>query len=410
MSEEKSSAPQNCIVKKTLSLLPWAAGGAAVFILLMELLVFPAILQSVPLKFRGALPYALRPLVELSKNAAVPKDYIAIFGDSYSFGEGDWIIDSDKSTNPKHGPADILHDATGENFISFGQSGKGSLIYLASAPANFYRFYQKTWKYRLGKPKAIAVFFYEGNDFNNNLEDIILRFQPKYDLQRVMEPAYFREFIEKEVIPIHPAYEEVRRFGLGGQFVFTNWLLRILRGQYPHDIHMAPLTKAWKGVTFANIGGQNVPLPNELEGPGMEISDQNIILPLYVFEQSLAYLSSMFPGIKIIVFYVPSPLTSYTLTSEFAANRSYTGRGEASFKTEDIRRRSDFGAKMIETIATTQGHGFVDTRPAMLKASSQAYVHGPKDWDHYNRYGIEALGEAVRQGMVRYGFIADGRR
>lgn len=405
-SDNRSSdgSPKNS-AKRAAVLVCSLMTGFFVLLAAMELIIFPRMLTSLPLKFRGALPHALKPLAEVSKNGAVPKDYIAIFGDSYAFGEGDWIIDSNKWTNPRHGVADLLHERTGQNFISFGQSAKGSLIYLASAPKNFYDFYKKTLAYRLGKPKAIAVFFYEGNDLNNNLEDILLRFQPKYDLQRMMDPAYFRKFIEQEIIPIHAAHKEVKSFGLGDQFVFVQYLFRVLTGRYDKNIHMAPLSKPWKAVTFVQSGGYNVTVPNELEGPGMEIADQNVILPLYVFEQSLAYFRTLFPDTKIAVFYVPSPLTSYELTSELAATRSYTGRGEAEFKTADIRRRSDFVAGLVEKIAVNQGHAFVDARPALLKASSQGYVHGPKDWDHLNRRGYEALADVLQGSFESLGFF-----
>lgn len=407
MSPESGSSGKasSSFAKRTFYFILTVLAGIFVLLAVMEFVVFPRVLTSLPLKFRGALPYALKPLAEVSKNGAVPEDYIAIFGDSYAFGEGDWIIDSNKWTNPRHGVADLLHERTGQNFISFGQSAKGSLIYLASAPKNFYDFYKKTLAYRLEKPKAIAVFFYEGNDLNNNLEDILLRFQPKYDLQRMMDPAYFRKFIEQEIIPIHAANSEVKNFSLGDQFVFLHYLFRVLTGDYDKNIHMAPLSKPWKAVTFVQSGGHNVTLPNELEGPGMEIADQNVILPLYVFEQSLAYFRTLFPDTKIAVFYVPSPLTSYELTSELAATRSYTGRGEADFKTEDIRRRSDFVAGLVEKIAVTQGHAFVDARPALRKASSQGYVHGPKDWDHLNQRGYEALADVLQESFERLGFF-----
>lgn len=407
MSEEKKPHDQSssCAVRRGLRFAAFTAAGLLVLLLVIELFVFPKMLTSVPLKFRRALPVALWPLTEVSKDSAVPKDYVAIFGDSYAFGEGDWIITSNKWTNPPHGVADLLHERTGKNFISFGQSAKGSLICLGNAPRNHFDFYKKTLAYRLGKPRSIAVFFYEGNDLNNNLEDILIRYQPKFDLQRILEPAYFRQFIEQEMIKLHPAYPEVKNFSLADHFVFTRFLARVFAKKYDANIHMAPIRKPWKGVTFANVGGQSVPLPNELEGPGMEISDQNVILPLYVFEQSLAYLTSMFPDVKIVVFYVPSPLTSYELTSEYAATRSYTGRGEANFKTADIKRRSDFAAGIIEKIAATQGHAFVDARPALLQASSQEFIHGPIDWDHLNRRGYEALAEIVYASLARLGLI-----
>lgn len=66
----------------------------------LELLVFPYALPFTPLKLHFAIKEPVRILAQSSKQSAVPEEYIALFGDSYSQGYGDWLLDADPNKNP----------------------------------------------------------------------------------------------------------------------------------------------------------------------------------------------------------------------------------------------------------------------------------------------------------------------
>ena len=53
--------------------------------------------------------------------------------------------------------------------------------------------------------------------------------------------------------------------------------------------------------------------------------------------------------------------------------------------------------------ATTIRHnaGFLDLRAVFRAASAHEMLHGPRDFKHFNRKGMELLGQAVAEGINR---------
>lgn len=64
-------------------------------------------------------------------------------------------------------------------------------------------------------------------------------------------------------------------------------------------------------------------------------------------------------------------------------------------------------AARIRAIAGKNGLDFIDTLPGLRAAASQALIHGPRDWDHFNKVGYEAFARAIVQGLPA-GFRAPG--
>lgn len=179
-----------------LILLSLTAGYAG-----LEYILFPRLLDHVPLKLHFAVKEEIRVLVQSSKDHVVPEQYIALFGDSYSQGYGDWLLDADPNANPPYHSAHVLHDLTGRDVITFGKSGSGSLSGLVGHPIRWLDYIRSSRLSPLPDPKEILVYFYEGNDLNDNLEDLRTRYIDRnYDPGKVYDTAYFRAFIETEVV------------------------------------------------------------------------------------------------------------------------------------------------------------------------------------------------------------------
>ena len=53
--------------------------------------LFPKILVKLPLRLYGSIDKNLRILAQSSKKSTLPHEYIAIVGDSYAVGAGDWL-------------------------------------------------------------------------------------------------------------------------------------------------------------------------------------------------------------------------------------------------------------------------------------------------------------------------------
>ena len=74
-----------------------AFGSLAMTYTALELLI-PYFRNHIPLTMYNALATEIRVLGQTSKVSVVPKDYIALVGDSYAQGRGDWLKNTIKNT------------------------------------------------------------------------------------------------------------------------------------------------------------------------------------------------------------------------------------------------------------------------------------------------------------------------
>lgn len=69
------------------------------------------------------------------------------------------------------------------------------------------------------------------------------------------------------------------------------------------------------------------------------------------------------------------------------------------YAVSEIYRKSDELCDQVALVASRLGSSFLDLRPyARLQAKGNP-LHGPKDWNHFNRLGYEALGKAVAERL-----------
>ncbi len=152
--------------------LTLAFGSLCLTYLTLELIV-PHILNHVPLTMYNALENKIRVLGQSSKSSVIPKNYIALVGDSYAQGQGDWLKKMIRSnryrgTNPDYHSGHIIYRRTGTDVITYGMGGAGSIKGLITAPIISHLYINSLWPYTLDQPKRILIYFYEGNDFIDN--------------------------------------------------------------------------------------------------------------------------------------------------------------------------------------------------------------------------------------------------
>src|ERR1051325_2042035 len=104
---------------------------------------------------------------QTSKAGTVPHDYIALLGDSYAEGQGDGLLaaggDREKFAHSAH----VLNRLTGRDVVSLGLGGAGSVQAMVRQPARILN--GDCFLYpRLDRPRQILVYFYEGNDLEEN--------------------------------------------------------------------------------------------------------------------------------------------------------------------------------------------------------------------------------------------------
>ncbi len=125
------------------------------------------------MRLYGLVDKDLRILAQSSKNNLLPKGYIALTGDSYAIGAGDWLNEVRKSNvfgSPDYSPAHLIFKKTGIDVVSFGRAGAGSFDGIWSEPVSQFLYINSVRDYGLSPPKYLLIFFYEGNDVYDNIQ------------------------------------------------------------------------------------------------------------------------------------------------------------------------------------------------------------------------------------------------
>src|SRR6266446_4565908 len=107
-----------------LNLLLAVASTACAYAII-ELLFFRLFLPYLSLNLMIHLPDTAGVLVQNSKSGFVPHDYVALLGDSYAEGVGDWLWQAHANRAKPYHSANVIHEATGGDVVSFGRAGAG---------------------------------------------------------------------------------------------------------------------------------------------------------------------------------------------------------------------------------------------------------------------------------------------
>jgi hypothetical protein len=141
------------------------------------------------------------------------------------------------------------------------------------------------------------------------------------------------------------------------------------------------------------VGGRTIAVP-DLQAPGLHLGVEEIALAAYVFEEALLYLKRHFSNSAVRVVYVPSPLECYQIASPEVDTEAYEGR-RSRYRVEALEHHHRLAVTAVQNATERNGLAFVDATPYLKSASRTGLVHGPRDWQHFNRAGYEALARAV---------------
>jgi hypothetical protein len=349
-------------------------------------------LRYVPLRLQEELPPDVRVFAQSSKSGVVPRDPVVLLGDSYAQGLGDWLLDADPDRNGPFASAHIIHALTARDVITLGQSGAGSPEGMAALPAIAYARTRDAWYLRLPRPSVAVVYFFEGNDLNNNM-----RF-----LQRRVESADAADLAGRidRALAAYPAALSADDTDWRRHFPLLRLSVQLAQRFYvertAHPQTRAPAQASRLGQpNIAEVAGHVVDLPDGLQSPALELTPAEIDRSVLVFERSLVYLRKLLGDAPILIAYVPSPLSSYRLLGTEVSIEQYLGDRGGRYPRERVAQYSDVICGLIRAAAVRNGAGFLDLRPALRAASARDVVHGPRDFKHFNRKGMEALGQAI---------------
>lgn len=368
--------------------------------MLLEWLIERYFISQTPLKFYFALSDGVRILAQSSKRGRLPENYIALAGDSYAQGKGDWLLEADPNRNSPFHSAHLLQQRTGQDVITFGKGASGSVRGLVMEPIAKFQFLRQHVDSALQPPQRLLAYFYAGNDLTDNLEQLSLARAAGQGPADLYDDAAMEAFLQQQL-------SQRRNAGPYG-FLPSNhgWLLKatfkVLANQagQEQDRDVAPAGVRYSGtVSRAQVDGRIVTLPDGLQGPGLELSERQVQDMVRVYQASLAYLRRFFAGSAVTAVYIPSTLETYDIVSPEA---SYVQRLPGSSlpplqrATPDaLRRRSDALCRQVRDASLAAGAAFIDARPALRAAARQTLIHGPRDWNHLNQAGYQALANAI---------------
>ena len=348
---------------------------------LVEVLVLPRLIKSPPLKLQRGFTHTMQILTQSSKEGLLPEDYILLLGDSYARGYGDWLDTADKSANDPYHSAHVLHELMDRDVLSFGKGGAGSIMGTVITPGRQFKVLQQRG---LTPPQAVLVYFYEGNDFWDNLRYLRRHFDHRYDRARVLEDDYFDAFLQDEYrhqVDSPVIAERILTFG------YVKGLWRSLFGEEN--------SPAIPGETNrVLIDGEPLAIPDEVQSPVLEFDEQELRIAAHVADRSLRLLKTIFPDADIHLVYIPAPLSIYELASETVSVQTYLRRASVY----PAGKVTEFSDKIRAEMGETARHyqvGFLDPTDLLRAAARQRAIHGPGDWKHFNEAGYRILGRAI---------------
>jgi hypothetical protein len=356
------------------------------------------VLGSLFLRFAPGLMPVLSSQVPMAANLwwqpAAPdpssNDYLALLGDSYAEGVGDWKAEQVDFTSPSHS-ADVMHRLTGRNILSYGRRGAGSAEGLVRLPALALGAGECFFFPSLREPQEVVYYFYEGNDLEDNIEFMNKRLGLSVGDTGVRNASI--KFLNQNWGT--PGRKPcLLYFGKSIKTLIKTARKTILPrlGVNIDETETSPATNR------ALISGKVMDLPASLQGPGLDLDEQSITAAFEVFEVSLMWLQQALPDIKITVIHLPSVLSTYRLfgPSVTVEVPDHSSTVHSSIK---VASRSDEICRRLHDITLGSGADFFDARPAMRELGTQEIIHGPRDWTHFNRVGYTRLGEAVAAAL-----------
>jgi len=369
-------------VKSALANSALVLVSLAVTYLAASFVIFRFLLPHLSLNLHPHFPDIAEVFAQTSKAGITPHEYIALLGDSYAEGQGDGLLDANGDRATFEHSAHVLHRLTGRDVVSLGLGGAGSAQAMVRQPARILN--GNCFLYpHLDPPRQIVVYFYEGNDLDEN---------GFIATTLAARSAVTRETLARDVAERYAAPPKLRCFTDLGETTF----------KMAHFV----LTNAESFETLRKPSARNKVLAGgvphaapALQKPPAELDPRALEAALTVFDVSLEWLKRNFPA-PVTVVYLPSPAAIYRHgdTSVDVYTRWPLNEVQA-MPAADIDAASQRTCEQVRTLTLARGARFIDMRPLLRAAAARAVIHGPRDWNHFNAAGYRVLGETLARSL-----------
>ena len=367
------------VVKRTLANLALLSASIVVTYVVLEVVFFRLLLPHLPLTFRPFLPDRADFFLQISKSQDVPKDYIALVGNSYAQGMGDWLMsEGGKGAKPSHS-ADVIYSILDRDVVSFGRAAAGSaeamVLRVTRILGDRYCFLFPA----IETPKQFFIYFYEGNDIDDNVKLLQHYIKPGGADIRPQIDA----FIDKQ-------YGFVSFWRCHGHLGDTVWKTIQFHIQYGLNPDLTYHVGAVPPINRIIINSRPTNA-RELNVPSLALDETQLAQGYVVYERALTWLRRHYPQVPATVVYIPAPSSIYRFAgTNVVSDEIYdpsepqvpghphlsTGR---RFPAAADCRNSQTICEHIRAITMAQSVGFMDTRPALRAAAAKQALHGPRD-------------------------------
>ena len=370
-----------------------AAVSLAVTYLVIQFVFFRFLLADVPPNLRPYLSDRARVFAQTSAAHEIPRDYVALLGDSYGEGVGDWMLAAGGEKKRPFSSADVIHAQTGRDIVSFARAGASSADAMVLRVAHALRGGDCYAFPSVEAPKRFVVYFYEGNDLDDNntlIESAALQRGPGL-------AAATDAFFDHD-------YGVASRWQCYGHLAeMVDRMARFVIRQHFRPKFFIDLPAS---QNRALVAGTPTAVP-ELQVPSMALDETAIADGLTVFDRALAWLRRNYPAAPVTVIYIPSPAAIYRHAVPEVVGRDIYDldaarklgravlRDSLAFPVPQVYARSQRICEGIRAASLKNDAGFVDTRPELRAAGARQTVHGPRDWRHVNETGYRIIGGLV---------------
>ena len=250
--------------------------------------------------------------------------------------------------------------------------------------------------------------------------DTLWLFKRKYNINQLHDPNYFRTFISDSYLK-NNSFEKTKHWQ--ENFLFAKFVSSLIpkiwkQIQFKKNKKFDETLQAEKSFIKPNkilVGDKEINIPKTVQGPpfiGLPESDvlanikkEDLDYSIYIFEQSLRLISTLFKESKIRVVYIPAPLSIYQIVSPSVTYDHWTVNLETfekpyfSVKSSLIKSQSYFLCKKLESAVRKFGFEFLDAKQSLKNTAINHLIHGPKDWAHFNKKGYEALLNGIMEAF-----------
>lgn len=384
---------------------------SVVWYVLYALLIFIVIEWSLP---RWIMPYlppftaslfdepeGVWPLMQTSKKHGVAgESYWALLGDSYAKGMGDGQIDALAMFHARdYAVNHFLAQHFQRDVVSLAAPGSGSWRGLVANYAGSLAYLQAQELNWPERPELMIYFFYEGNDLVENhlfAQKVFTKrgldtaaaseqvLQADGLFVRSQQASAKRGFLQQMAVN---AYTQANREPLAFEHIGSD-----AGASYVPPKRWLPRMSG-KSLNQAQIAGQTVALPGNLQGPAMELGEAELEEALSQFGQALQANRQRWSDIPLLVVYIPSVLSCYELTGPLAEAQNFLGDDTVKASVDSLRDRHSYVRESIERHVTGMQLEFLDASAALQAGCALEALHGPKDWNHLNVRGYRLLSQ-----------------